>query len=381
MLSAILLNKSYSIIRPQSKSTIPEQKICENDLTSSATTIAMTEGKWEKRWHPLKREWVVYAAHRNSRPWNTGLKDLSRKNAPEYDPGCYLCPGNPRVHGAVNPMYDGVYIFDNDHPVVGMQAPEIIDQADTSNGLYLRKPARGIARVVCYDKRHNTTLADVSVEQVANVFKAWRQQMKEFESNPAIHYVLIFENKGEICGVSNPHPHCQIYATDFVFKFIETEMEAAADFKKDFGKNIFEEIINREEKDKVRIVAENEGAIAFIPFFARWSYEAMIFPKNNHATLSTMSDLELDQLAAIFQEVTQRYDKLFSMSMPYVMTIHQAPVDGKDYPDYHLFIQILPPLRQPGLQKFPAGPEIGGGNFMSDTLPEEKAAELRAVQL
>jgi len=338
----------------------------------------MTEGKWEKRWNPLKKEWVVYAAHRNSRPWNTGLKDFSKKDTPEYDPTCYLCPGNPRVHGAVNPKYEGVYIFDNDHPVVGLQAPEV---EEINDPLYQKAAAKGIARVVCYDKRHNTTLSEVNVEKVADVFKAWREQMKEFAAHPEINHVLIFENKGEICGVSNPHPHCQIYATDFVFRFIETEMEVANEYKKATGSNIFLDIIRKEHEEKSRIVAENEGAIAFIPFFARYPYEVMIFPKKKHATLDSMSDEEIFQLASVFQEVTKRYDKLFSMSFPYVMNIHQAPVDGKDYPEYHLYIQILPPLRQPGLQKFPAGPEIGGGNFMADTLPEEKAAELRSVQL
>jgi len=340
----------------------------------------MTEGKWEKRWHPLKKEWVVYAAHRNSRPWNTGLKDLSKKDSPEYDPTCYLCPGNPRVHGTVNPNYDGVYIFDNDHPVVGLQAPPVNVKAN-NDPLYQKAPAKGIARVVCYDKRHNTTLAEVNVEKVADVFKAWREQVREFEAHPDINHVFIFENKGEICGVSNPHPHCQIYATDFVFRFIETELEVADDHKKATGRNIFRDLIQKEEEEKSRIVAENKDAIAFIPFFARYPYEVMIFPKKKHATLASMNDEEIFQLAAVFQEVTRRYDKFFSMSFPYVMNIHQAPVDGKDYPEYHLYIQILPPLRQPGLQKFPAGPEIGGGNFMADTLPEEKAAELRSVEL
>jgi len=280
----------------------------------------------------------------------------------------------------VNPNYDGVYIFDNDHPVVGLQAPSVNLKANP-DPLYQKAPAKGIARVVCYDKRHNTTLAEVNVEKVADVFKAWREQVREFEAHPDINHVFIFENKGEICGVSNPHPHCQIYATDFVFRFIETELEVADDHKKATGRNIFQDLIQKEEEEKSRIVAENKGAIAFIPFFARYSYEVMIFPKKKHATLASMNDEELFQLAAVFQEVTRRYDKLFSMSFPYVMNIHQAPVDGKDYPEYHLYIQILPPLRQPGLQKFPAGPEIGGGNFMADTLPEEKAAELRSVEL
>ncbi|QHT67579.1 galactose-1-phosphate uridylyltransferase [Rhodocytophaga rosea] len=342
----------------------------------------MFEEKWEKRWHPLRQEWVVYAAHRNSRPWNTGASTLEKKVTPAYDSSCYLCPGNKRIHGGQNPDYTGIFIFDNDHPVVGSQAPEIDPSRQISgNSLYKRAKAEGIARVVCYDPRHNVSLAEVDTKQVTNVFIAWRSQMQEFYDNPAINHVLIFENKGELSGVSNPHPHCQIYATDFVFKHTEQHLQVAQQHQTDTSQNIFEQIIENEQQEGLRVVAENKGAIAFIPFFARYAYEMMIFPKKRHATLITMSDAELYDLAAVFQEVIWRYDALFEMSFPYVMSVQQAPVDGSLYPEYHLHLSILPPLRQPGLIKFLAGPEIGGGNFMADTMPEEKAAALRNVML
>ncbi len=339
----------------------------------------MFEGKWEKRWHPLREEWVVYAAHRNSRPWTTGTHAAAPRQGPAYDPGCYLCPGNARIHGARNPDYRDVYIFDNDHPVVGLHAPDIPAAGRLAgNGLYRREKAEGIARVVCYDPRHNVTLADVPAEQLARVFAAWRDQMQEFLAHPAIRYALIFENKGELSGVSNPHPHCQIYATDFVFRHAEGHLAAARKYREATGGNLFAQIIRNEIEDGRRIVAENGGAVAFIPFFARYAYEVMIFPRNRHATLATMNDAELYDLAALFREVIRRYDALFGMSFPYVMTVQQAPVDGADYPDYHLHLSLLPPLRQPGLIKYLAGPEIGGGNFMADTMPEDKAAELRS---
>jgi UDPglucose--hexose-1-phosphate uridylyltransferase len=342
----------------------------------------MFEEKWEKRWHPLRQEWVVYAAHRNSRPWTTGASMQEKRTVPEYDATCYLCPGNKRIHGGQNPDYTDIFIFDNDHPVVGRQSPEIpLSRQISGNGLYKRAKAEGIARVVCYDPRHNVSLAEVDTTQVAHVFIAWRSQMQEFYDNPAISHVLIFENKGELSGVSNPHPHCQIYATDFVFKHIEQHLQAARLYKTEAGRNIFAQIIENEQQEALRIVAENSGAIAFIPFFARYAYEIMIFPKKRHATLITMPDAELYDLAAVFQEVIRRYDALFEMSFPYVMSVQQAPVDGNSYPEYHLHLSILPPLRQPGLIKFLAGPEIGGGNFMADTMPEEKAAALRNVVL
>ncbi|NPU98777.1 MAG: galactose-1-phosphate uridylyltransferase [Candidatus Omnitrophica bacterium] len=337
------------------------------------------EGRWEQRWHPLWREWIVYAAHRNTRPWS-GVSVKKPFEASAYDPQCYLCPGNARVHGHRNPDYRDVFIFDNDHPVVGLNAPDV-PGAMAGQGVYRRCRADGVARVVCYDPRHNVTLSEMPLRKVTPVFLAWREQVRELARVPGVRFVLIFENKGEIVGVSNPHPHCQIYATNFTFRLVEQELQSVADYKKETGRNLFEDILAAEREDACRIVAENEGAVAFVPFFARYAYEVHVFPKRRHARLITMTDEELHALADVFQQTIRRYDGLFAMSFPYVLSILQAPVDGGDYRDYHLHLMLQPPLRQPGLQKFLAGPEIGGGNFMADTMPEEKAGELRRVDL
>jgi UDPglucose--hexose-1-phosphate uridylyltransferase len=338
----------------------------------------MFEGKWEKRWNPLRQEWVIYAAHRNNRPWSfEGIQP--KEDKPNYDPECYLCPNNSRVHGDKNPDYKGVFIFDNDHPVVGEEAPQINET--THGGLYRKRTAFGQAKVVCYDNRHNVTLSDVPPKRVFEVFKAFQNEMKEFEKHPKIKNVFIFENKGEVVGVSNPHPHCQIYATDFVFTQIQIQLNEIERQKKLFGINLFEEIIKAEQKDQIRVISENDGAIAFIPFFARYAYEVMVFPKNRHQSLITMNDKELKDLSACVQDVIKRFDLNFKMSFPYMMCLFQAPVDGVKYPEYHFHILFLPPLRQPGLVKFLGGPESGGGNFMADTMPEDKAAELRNIKL
>jgi len=338
-------------------------------------------GNWEKRWHPLRREWVVYAAHRNSRPWNFEKKE-STITAPEYDPNCYLCPGNKRVSGKKNPAYADVFIFENDHPVVGLNSPAIPEEFQSQHdGLYKRSRAGGIAKVVCYDPRHNVTLNDISVDKVANVFRSLRKEMIFFNEHETIKSVLIFENKGEIVGVSNPHPHCQIYAVDFTINVVQKELAAAAEYQKGKGTNIFSDIIAAEKKDDIRIIAENKGAIAFIPFFARFAYETYVFPKNRHATLITMSDEELYDFAEVFQTVARKFDANFQSSFPYIMAFAQAPVDGNDHPDYHMHLIICPPLRQPGLMKYLAGPETGADTFMADTMPEEKAAELRKIKL
>jgi len=338
-------------------------------------------GQWEKRWHPLRQEWIVYAAHRNNRPWNFNLKSGGIQSH-EYDANCYLCPGNRRVNGAENPDYQDVFIFENDHPVVGLNAPEIeTDFAELHGGLYKRSRATGIAKVVCYDRRHNVSLTDLDISQIKNVFISLRGEMDFFAKTSAIKSVLIFENKGEIVGVSNPHPHCQIYATDFIFNLFQKELDAAESWKKENDTNLFAEIIQAEQRDGIRVIAENDHAIAFIPFFARFAYEAYIFPKKKHATLSTMNDDELEGMAQVFQTLTRKYDANFKTSFPYVMAFAQAPVDGGVYEEYHLHLLLCPPLRQPGLPKFLAGPETGADTFMADTMPEEKAAELRRIQL
>lgn len=345
-------------------------------------TNSQFEGKWERRYHPLRQEWVVYAAHRNARPWSTGRQEHAPNQAPTYDPKCYLCPGNTRISGHANPNYQDVYIFTNDHPVLGPDAPAIADsQKLTGEGLYQRHRAIGTAKVICYDPNHKLTLADMPVERIAGVFGAMRTEMQAFAQDPVIKSVLIFENKGELVGVSNPHPHGQIYACDFVLNFTQTQLKATQQWRETHNESLFERIIKNEQKDQIRIIAENDTAIAFIPFFARYAYEVMVFPKNPHSTLATLTNAELHDLSAVFQQVVRRFDVNFKMSFPYVMSVQQAPVDGQAYPDFRAHLLLLPPLRQPGLQKFLAGPEIGANTFMADTMPEDKAAELRAVNL
>ena len=180
-------------------------------------------------------------------------------------------------------------------------------------------------------------------------------------------------------GVSNPHPHCQIYATNFVFKTIESEVRIGKRHRETTGRILFQDVIDAERCDGRRLLAENDSAIAFVPYFARYAYETYVAPKETHPNIAALSKPELRDLAAILKDVLVRFDNLWRMSFPYVMTLHQAPTDGGLYPSVHFHIEFHPPLRTPTLLKYLAGPEIGGGNFLSDTSPEEKAAELRAV--
>ncbi|HEX7086985.1 MAG TPA: galactose-1-phosphate uridylyltransferase [Vicinamibacterales bacterium] len=330
---------------------------------------------WEQRWHPLREEWVIVAAHRQSRPWSGERVTPRRERPPAYDPDCYLCPGNARVSGAVNPRYTGTYVFDNDHPCVGPAAPAVVQPEPP----FRNARAEGLARVVCYSPRHDLTLSQLEVDEVDALLATWQAETRELAARPEVRYVLIFENKGEAVGVSNPHPHCQIYATNFVFKYIETEARAGERHLAQTGRVLFQDILEAERRDGRRVIAEYGDAIAFVPWFARYAYEVFVAPSRTHPSIVTLEPAERRNLAAVLREVTIRYDNLWRMPFPYVMALHQAPMDGAAWPGFHFHIEFHPPLRMPHLLKYLAGPEIGGGNFLSDTSPDEKAAELRAV--
>ncbi len=332
-------------------------------------------GIWEERWHPLREEWVVVAAHRQNRPWSGETLEHERKNAPEYLADCYLCPGNERVGGIVSENYKGVYVFDNDLPCVGANAPGDLEKPA---GIYKNRPANGAAKVVCYSPQHNLSLAELSQTEIENVIGVWQKQYTELAARDGIKHVLIFENKGETVGVSNPHPHGQIYATNFVFKTIETEAKAAAAHFKQNGRTLFADIIEAEQTDGRRIICENEHAIAFLPYFARYAYEVYVAPKRPCRSVAELSDAEAKDYAEALKTVLVKYDNLWKMPFPYVMPLHNAPTDGGVYDGFHFHLQFHPPLRKPNLLKYLAGPEIGGGNFLSDTSPEEKASELQA---
>jgi UDPglucose--hexose-1-phosphate uridylyltransferase len=347
-------------------------------MTNDSAQPHRATGKsvWEERWHPLREEWVIVAAHRQNRPWSGETVGQKQQGVPEYAEDCYLCPGNLRVSGRRNDRYTGTFVFDNDHPCVDVSAPaELADPP----GIYRNRPASGIARVVCYSPKHNLSLAEIEPSGVESLLQVWQSQYVDLGNRPEISHVLIFENKGEVVGVSNPHPHCQIYATNFVFRTIEIEVAASRRHFAETGRFLFQDILSAEQLDGRRILCQNESAVAFVPYFARYAYEVYVAPKRTCPHLAALPDAELHDFADILQQVAIKFDNLWQMPFPYVMPLHQAPTDGGDYRTFHFHVEFHPPLRKPSLLKYLAGPEIGGGNFLSDTSPEEKAAELRAL--
>jgi UDPglucose--hexose-1-phosphate uridylyltransferase len=340
----------------------------------SQPDVEYSPDQWEMRWHPLRREWVGYAAHRNNRPWQGERVDAG-PSAPQHDPECYLCPGNTRNTGIVNPDYEDTFMFDNDFPPFGFDAPA----ETTGHGIYRSVPATGRCRVVCFHPRHDLTLAEMSVEGVRAVVEAWRTEFQMLSADPRINHVLIFENKGKVVGVSNPHPHGQIYATSFILPTTATEVASCSEHYAEHGRTILQDVLEQETKDKLRIVAENDSCVAFVPYFARWAHEVFVAPRRPVENIAELTASEADDFADVLKTMLVKLDNLYEVSFPYIMAFHSAPTDGGSYPGYHFHIEFHPPLRYPGVMKYLAGAETGGGVFLNDTSPEEKAREFRAA--
>ncbi len=329
---------------------------------------------WEQRWHPLRREWVIVAAHRQDRPWIGAGTPATAPAARAFDPGCTFCPGNRRIGGATNPAYAGIHVFDNDRPCVGDAAPEPAPPPDGHRAAR----AAGIARVVCFSPRHDLSLGRLAVAEVDAVLACWQEQRRQLATHPDVAHVLTFENRGEAVGVSNPHPHGQIYATSFVFPTIAREVEACAEHHAATGRALWQDVVRAECDDGRRLLGQDDHAVAFVPWFARYAYEVFVGPRRAVPSIGELTEAERRSVATLLRQVLIRYDNLWRQPFPYVLALHDAPVRGAA-PGFGFHLELHPPLRKPGLLKYLAGPEIGGGGFLADTDPDAKAAELRAL--
>lgn len=340
---------------------------------SAPTPLPAKPVVWEQRWHPLREEWVLYTSHRGGRPWIGDTHKPAEVAPPHYDPTCALCPGNKRVKGE-NPRYPGVYWFTNDLPCFDHPAAPVTAGDD----FYQTRPAQGTAEVVCYSPDHAKTFVDLNDVECGAVVDLWTERYRALGARPDVDHVLIFENKGSLVGTSNPHPHCQIYAGNLVYGFTAREVESGRKFFQKTGRLLGAEILARETAGP-RVIAENAGFVACVPWFARYAYEVLVLPRRPVASLAQLTPAERAQLGLMIREVTTRYDNLWQMPMPYVMAIHQAPTDGGDHATYPFHVEFHPPLRKPDTLKYLAGPEIGGGSMTNESNPDEKAAELKAV--
>jgi UDPglucose--hexose-1-phosphate uridylyltransferase len=318
----------------------------------------------ELRWHPLLGEWVATATHRQDRTF-----------LPPAD-FCPLCPTKPGGFPTEVPeeTYD-IVVFENRFPSLRPDPPP---PAVEGTELYPVRPAQGVCEVVLYSPRHTSTLAAEPVERIYKLVRVWTDRFEELGALPFVDYVFIFENKGEAIGVTLHHPHGQIYAYPFVPPRVARELEQSRAHKESTGRCLVCDIVAEERRDGRRVVVENESFVAYVPFFARYPYEVHIASARHLQALTDMDEKERRGLAEILKAVLAAFDKLFDLSFPYMMVLHQRPSDGENYDFYHFHIEFYPPLRTATKIKYLAGSETGAGMFINDTLAEEKAAELKA---
>ncbi|HEY2012746.1 MAG TPA: UDP-glucose--hexose-1-phosphate uridylyltransferase [Bryobacteraceae bacterium] len=329
-----------------------------------------------RRYNPLSREWVLVSPHRTQRPWQGQMEAGGGAVQPEYDPECYLCPGNPRAGGARNPQYTSTFIFDNDFAALKPDTP--LDRFER-DGLLVAVSEPGICRVVCFSPKHNLTIANMDPGDLRKVVDAWVEQYGDLGSRPEINYVQIFENRGPMMGASNPHPHCQIWSNHSLPNEIVKEQAAQAEWRGERGSCLLCDYAKLELAERDRVVDENESFVSVVPFWAVWPFEIMVISKRHLSAFDRLSDAERDGLANILKRVTARYDRLFQVSFPYSMGFHQRPTDGAAHDEWHLHAHFYPPLlRSATVRKFLVGYEMLAGP-QRDITAEAAAERLRAV--
>ena len=338
------------------------------------------EKKWQyphRRWNPLRRSWVMVSPHRTQRPW---LGEVSKPAAPisvAYDPECYLCPGNKRTGGEVNPVYANVFSFVNDFAAVLPNPPAHVDE--TASPLLTAEPVQGVCKVLCFHPNHSLTLATMDPADIRLVIDAWAAETKEIGAQDSINYVQIFENRGAMMGASMPHPHCQIWATSHVPDEPALETEAQQAYRSEHGRCLLCDYLVAEQASGDRIVVQNDHFTALVPWWAVWPFETMILSRRHCGQFPELAGDERDGLADILQRLTSRYDKLFDISFPYTMGFHQSPVDGQPHPEWHFHAHFYPPLlRSATIRKFMVGFEMLG-TPQRDITAEIAAERLRSL--
>jgi len=339
------------------------------------------EKKWQyphRRWNSLRRSWVMVSPHRTQRPWQGEVSKTAAPAGLTYDPECYLCPGNQRAGGEKNPEYSSVFSFVNDYAAVLPNPPAIVDEAPSP--LLAAEPVQGICKVLCFHPDHSLTLAKMQPADIRRVIDAWAAETQEIAALDWIRYIQIFENRGAMMGASNPHPHCQIWATSHIPDEPAIETEAQQAYLTGHGRCLLCDYLATERASGDRVIVENDHFTALVPWWAVWPFETMILSHRHYGLLPELSGSERDALADILKRLTSRYDRLFDVSFPYTMGFHQSPVDGAPHPEWHFHAHFYPPLlRSATVRKFMVGFEMLGMP-QRDITPEDAAARLRALR-
>jgi UDPglucose--hexose-1-phosphate uridylyltransferase len=309
-----------------------------------------------RRLNPLTGEWVLVSPHRTQRPWQGQVEEIAPETTASYDPSCYLCPGNARAGGVENPLYAGTFAFDNDFAAL---KPDTPPRKIEEQGLLVAHSESGRCRVVCFSPQHDLTLSRMSVGALRRVVDTWVEEFSILASDPHIHSVQIFENRGAMMGCSNPHPHGQIWANETLPNELEKELTAFRDYRKVHGTTLLRDYLEVELAKQERLVASNDHFVALVPFWAVWPFEILLISRRCVSAIDQLHDQERTALAEILQQTTIRYDNLFRTSFPYTMGFHQRPTDGGDYPEFHLHAHFYPPLlRSATIRKFMVGYEM-----------------------
>jgi len=326
-----------------------------------------------RRFNPLTREWILVSPHRTQRPWQGQTEATSDATEVQYDPQCYMCPGNLRASGERTPKYEHVFVFNNDYPALLADTPQI----DYKQGeLLVARGEPGICRVMCFSPRHDLTIARMEVKDVQLVVDAWVEEYQKLSANPLINYVQIFENRGAMMGCSNPHPHCQFWSTASLPTYPKAEQEAFQDYAQAHQSCLLCDYLKLEIDLKERIVCENNGFMAVVPFWATWPFETLILSKRHISDMGALGTTERLDLADILKRITVRYDNLFQTSFPYSMGFHQRPGDSA-HPEWHFHAHFYPPLlRSATVRKFIVGYELLAA-AQRDITPESAAERLR----
>ena len=316
------------------------------------------------RWHPLRGEWVAYASHRNNRTFLP---------PPEYNP---LAPSRSEKFPTELPAGDyDIAVFEN-------RFPSMAPGASARPALSIpTRPANGVCEVVVFTQDASSSLGALPLSHFELLIDVWADRYEELGGRKEIQYVMPFENRGQEMGVTLNHPHGQIYAYPFVPPIPARELELQREYRKKNGRGLLEDMLAGELAAGTRVVAREKSAAAFVPVCARYPYEVWALPARPVPSLAGLERGERRDFARTLKTVLMKYDALWNRPFPYLMVFHQAPTDGKKYPWAHAHAEIYPALRSPGRLKYLAGTELGSGMFANDCLPEEKAAELKAVKV
>jgi UDPglucose--hexose-1-phosphate uridylyltransferase len=350
------------------------------------TSLKLTEDPHRRR-NALTNEWVLVSPHRATRPWQGEVSPLPSAQEPRYDPNCYLCPGNARAGGIRNPHYSTTFVFDNDFAAL---KPNVLRaRLDVDGmGLLVAESEPGICRVICFSPRHDLTLATMPLEEIELVVQTWVGQFRELAGLKEINHVQIFENRGAMMGASNPHPHCQIWATASIPEAPAKELAAPRAYLQSHARCLLCDYIALETREQVRMVYQNDDFIALVPFWAVWPFEILVCSRRHFGSMNQFEAREIGSLSEILQRVTSTYDKVFQVPFPYSMGFHQSPTDGgdhpsedpgKDHPECHFHAHFYPPLlRSATIRKFMVGFEMLG-TPQRDITPETAAERLREL--